>query len=178
MPANEILFVVVVLILAAIWVAREIFAYRVRKKLADEKRRADERNQREGAEWQQIIALNINKLPSKNWRDPSGKEEFIRAVLDGATPLCQRFSLGRGLAEEDWQKFFELNKAEKWVRFQVFTPGDLEVGVALEIFGAKEIIVEIKLGDRTLPLYEVAHFVPDRTMPVHINFLDLYERKG
>lgn len=178
MPANEVLFVVVALFLVVVWGTRQISAYRLRRRLAEQQKLLDDQRRQELESWKEIISTQARHLlTGETWRDNDGKVILADILCDGIPPKEMLFALGEAEPTEEelarLSNFFG-NSPED---LEVASATDLEIGRTLKVTNANKFMESIFFSGRICPLFEFCCPFPGQSELVRVNIVDCYKEK-
>jgi hypothetical protein len=121
-----------------------------------------EQNKTKRKEWLQRIDQARHLLTGKDWRDPSGKTEFVNEVYKGEIPKYLWYAIGnkeigdlKGINDFFWGECGP-DVGDLELHCSQFS----EVGVGLRIRNPKKFFSEITLNGCLCPLYQTGHCDP------------------
>jgi len=132
-------------------------------------------------EWRQRVKNAQHLLTGKDWRDPEGKEEFVRQVYRGEVPQYLWYAIGdEELSGDDCAAIITSFWEEGGCGFgdiELHHSNFSEIGVGLRIRNPQKFASEITVGGSECPLYQTGNSegLCDRQRP--FSFFCLYQHQ-
>lgn len=143
-----------------------------------------ERNRVQKQEWERRIENARRWLTGADWKDPAGKEAFVKEVYMGKVPQYLWYAMGsmQAFGADTCQEL----GAMFWENTEGISFGDLEVhvsllpgiGYGLRIRNPKRFQAEILIEGVKCPLYQTGYWAPwggSGSEPL-VNFIELYKQ--
>ena len=160
------------------WPARRVKVREERKEFEARMASTLARIKEEKQEWRQRVKNAQHLLTGKDWRDPAGKDDFVREVYKGEIPQYLWYAIGdKEFTDDDCDAIITFFWGEGGCGFgdiELHRSNFSEIGVGLRIRNPQKFASEITVGGSECPLYQTGNSdgLCDRQRPV--SFFCLY----
>ena len=135
----------------------------------------------EREEWRNRIDNSKHLLTGISWQDSEGKREFIEELFGYHIPDFLWYAVGKfttPLTEEELKeisRIFWYGEVPFSCGYEFIKTHDPEIGTALCIRNAKDLVAEVIVGGKVCPLYQIGNLILGRAEEGCVIFPRLYD---